>query len=237
VGDLRRAVAFLTTFGGAATPAPGAVVWFGPVGAVVGLLVGLAWDLGASWWSPAAVAGVVVSVDLALTGLLHVDGLADSGDGLLAPMERQRRLDAMRDPAIGAFGVAVVVAVLLARFGSFASVRPAPFVVAGIWAASRTCMAVGLTSLPSARPGGLTQAFRGANQWSAAAVGGAVALGLAGFGAGGIGIVSVAATLVGAAAVLALGMRRLGGVTGDVLGAAGIVGETVGLLTLAAVAF
>jgi len=60
------------------------------------------------------------------------------------------------------------------------------------------------------------------------------ALALAGAGSGPGGLAAVAAVALGAAAVVGLAWRRLGGFTGDVLGAAGLVGESTGLLVAAA---
>ena len=53
---------------------------------------------------------IAVGVDALLTGMLHLDGLADSGDGLVPPLPRARRLAVMADPAVGAFGLASVLA-------------------------------------------------------------------------------------------------------------------------------
>ncbi len=67
-----------------------------------------------------------------------------------------------------------------------------------------------------------------------AVVGTVLAVGMAVLGRGGHGLAAVGAAWVAMAGVMALAQRRIGGFTGDVLGAAGVVGETVGLLVLAA---
>ena len=122
---MRRAVSFLTPFGrvGDAHRAPR---WRGfPSSERSSVLrVGGVWWLAAKVWFRLIAGAIAVVADLALTGLLHFDGLADAGDGLLAPLTRERRLAAMADPAIGAFGALTVGAVLLLRFGAFASLRP-----------------------------------------------------------------------------------------------------------------
>jgi adenosylcobinamide-GDP ribazoletransferase len=233
---VRRALGFLTVFGGASTPDPTAVVWFPLVGALIGLL------LGALWWgadqvlAPPVAAALVVVGDLVVTGLLHVDGLADSGDGLLAPMSRERRLAVMADPSIGAFGTATVAAALLLRFGALASLTPQVLALGGLWCASRTVMAVALLRMPYARQSGLASSFRSPTtrrqSVPVAVLGGALAGVLAGVGSGGVGLVAVAGVFVGGVLVLTLAQVRLGGFTGDVLGAAGVVGETVGLVLL-----
>lgn len=201
------------------------------VGCLVGLGVGGVW-LGASeWWGAWVAASLAVAVDLALTGLLHVDGLADSADGLLAPMSRERRLVVMRLPDVGAFGVATVALVLLMRMAALAEQKPSFGLVVALWCASRTAMALAPTLLPYARRDGLATSFLGAGWWPA--YGFALAAEIAWASAGMRGLVSVAAAVAGSAVVALLGLRRLGGFTGDVLGALGIVGETVGLVVAA----
>ncbi len=256
---MRSAVAFLTVLGGSARPDRRTLAWFPLVGALLGLLLGGIWWGAGEIWPPLVAAAVVVAADLALTGLLHIDGLADSADGLLPPLaSTERRLEVMADPTTGAFGVAVVGMALVLRTAALASVVPHALVLAGLWAASRALMAVAALALPYARPGGLASSFIGeetavsdragpmnvseppARGWPrppvlALGAGGlALALLLAGSGTGGPGIAAMVALVAGGAAVLVLARRRLGGFTGDVLGAAAVVGETAGLLALAA---
>ncbi|TML38677.1 MAG: adenosylcobinamide-GDP ribazoletransferase, partial [Actinobacteria bacterium] len=99
---MRSAISFLTPLGGARAPTPEALAWFPVVGLVLGLALGGLWWGGAQVWSTGLAAAVVVAADLGLTGLLHVDGLADAADGLLAPMSRRRRLEVMAEPGVGA---------------------------------------------------------------------------------------------------------------------------------------
>lgn len=233
---MRRAIAFLTIVGGSRQPTPSTFAWFPVVGAALGLVVGSLWWLASRWW-PALLAGALALVaDLVLTGLLHVDGLADAGDGLIAPMRREDRLRVMADPAIGAFGAITVVAVLAVRWAAFASGRPAPLVLAGLWCASRTSMVVVGQSVPYARPDGIASAFLGAQRhWIitvAVVIGylGAAALVVSG-GARGVG--ALGGELLAIGAVVWWSIRRLGGFTGDVLGAGGVIGETVGLVVWA----
>jgi adenosylcobinamide-GDP ribazoletransferase len=230
---MRAALAFLTALGGAAPPGPTTLRWFPVVGALVGLVVGGAWWGAAELWPPAVAAALALVVDLCLTGLLHWDGLADSGDGLLAPMDRERRLAVMRAPDVGAFGVTVVGAVLVLRFAALASQDADVLVVVAVWAAARTVVATVPRAVAYARPEGLAAAFLGRpTWWTAVAVPVAVAIGA--LGAGVAGAAAVAGTVVGSVAVVGLAAHRLGGFTGDVLGAAIVVGETAGLVVAAA---
>jgi len=229
----REAVAFLTPLGGATTPTPAALGWFPFVGAGMGLVLGGVWWVAAELWAAPVAAAVVVAADLGLTGMLHLDGLVDSADGLLPPLDRGRRLDVMADPSAGAFGVGAAVAVLLLRWASLAALAPSAPLLGALWCASRLAMAGFARSVPYARPGGLAAAFRQSGRHRLPVVGillGSVLVGLGGSDA----VAGVAVLAVTSAAVMALAVRRLGGFTGDVLGAAGIVGETVGLLAAAA---
>ncbi len=234
--DLRAAFGFLTVLGRAdpSPPSPRAVPLFPLVGLVVGALVGIVWWLGDLWWAPLLAAAVAVVADAVLTGGLHLDGVADAGDGLLAPLPRERRLAAMSEPQIGAFGVIAVVGVLLLRTAALASTAATPLGVAALLAASRAVMGAVAATRPHARAdGGLGGPLRGASRSHLAVVAVPCALlpGLA--GAGFVGVLAVGATVAAAAAVVLVAQRRIGGWTGDVLGAAGVVGETVGLLVLA----
>ena len=231
---MRRALAFLTPLFGASEPRPRTLAWFPFVGAALGLVLGAVWWGAERVWPAAVAAAIVVAADLALTGLLHVDGLADSADGLLPHLDRARRLEVMAAPDVGAFGVAAVGAVLLLRWAALATTAPSPLLLGGLWCASRTAMAVAARKVPYARPGGLASAFLGGRTLSTALIGAVLATGLAFAGPGIAGIAAVAGVVVGAAGVIAIASRRIGGFTGDVLGASGMVGETTGLLVAAA---
>jgi len=234
VAAARAAWSFLTVLGGAAAPHRHAPAWFGAVGSLSGGM------LGGAWWAldqvvpaPVAAAGVV-ALDAALTGMLHLDGLADSADGLLAPMARERRLTIMRTPDVGAFAVVLVVLALVLRTVSLASLPPRPLLCVGLWALARGAMAATMAGLPYARPEGLATAFGSEGAVRVGAISGigigAVALACVGRA----GALAAAGALVGAAAVGGLARRRLGGYTGDVLGAVVVVAETFGLIAATA---
>lgn len=236
------AVGFLTVAGGragrAGTPDARSAVWFPVVGAVLGLGLGAVWWAAEEVWTPAVAAALVVGADLAATGMLHMDGLADSADGLLPHLDRQRRLDVMADPAVGAFGVTAVALAVLLRWSVLASLEPDPLLLAGVWSVSRAAMAVTMAVVPYARPSGLASAFAGAGGSVGVVVAVAVVVGLVPALVTDVvaGSLAVGGVVVGAAVVVATARRRIGGFTGDVLGAAGVTAETVGLLAAGAVA-
>lgn len=240
LGGLAGAASFLTPLGGPRRLGPEALGWLGPVGAGIGAVVGASWGAATRRGGPLAGAAVALAADLVLTGGLHMDGLADAADGLIAPMEAQRRLDAMADPAIGAFGASAVVVVSLVRFAALASARPSVALVASLWAASRSAMAGTCRALPYARSsGGLASALVGerpaglAGAIAAAGPGAALAVGLGRPWRSRERAAARGVAAAGWVGVVALSKRRIGGFTGDVLGAAGIVAETAGLLAAA----
>jgi len=217
VGDgAKGALGFLTAFGGAAEPDRRSIAWFAPVGALVGFVVGAVWwGAGEGWSSSLIAATVAVAADAAVTGMLHLDGLADSADGLGA-RDRERALAIMRDHSVGAYGTSALVLDLLlksAALGALAE-RGEVLPVIAAFAVSRAAALPLAAALPYARPEGTGRALHGLSPRVAAA-GLVLAVALA---------VPAPGTLVAAAAVVAavglIAHRRLGGVTGDVLGAA-----------------
>ena len=200
---------------------------------------------------PLPAAAVVVAADALLTGALHLDGLADSADGLLAHAPAKSRLDIMSAPDVGTFGVVALGVNLVLRTTALSALTPSASLLAPLYASSRALMVVGSRALPYARRDGLAMAFltpppeadgsggppgRGTCEQGpvvaaiAAVAASAVVLAA---GRGRRGLLALAAGLGAGAGVLALGHRRLGGFTGDVLGAAGVTCETVGLVVAA----
>jgi adenosylcobinamide-GDP ribazoletransferase len=235
---VRAAVGFLTVFGGARTPDDRTLRWFPLVGTLLGLAVGGLWWGATEIWPPAVAAALAVSADLVLTGMLHFDGLSDSADGLLPPLgSRERRLEVMRDPRSGAFGVTVVVMTLVLRVVTLTAIEPHALALAALWCTSRSLIAVAALTLCYARSDGLAAAFLGPDRRAATAVvvgtGAPLAIVLA-WPVGSEAILGVVVTVLIGAAVLWFGVQRLGGFTGDVLGAAAVVAESGGLLVLAA---
>lgn len=233
---MRRALAFLTPLpvGTAAPPDRRTLAWFPVVGALIGSALGGVWWAAERVWPAPVAAGIVVAADLALTGMLHLDGLMDSADGLLPHLTPERRLAVMAQPDVGAFGVAIAVVVIGLRFAALASMRPSVLLLAGIWCASRTTMAVISGVLPYVRWHGLASNVIG-SAWRPIGLYGLIGSISLGAFAGGRPQEAAVATVFAAALVVALLARqRIGGFTGDVLGAAGVVGETVALLVAAA---
>ncbi len=235
------ALAFLTPLpvGAGRRPTGRTLLWFPLVGAILGGVLGMVWRLldRVTLGQGLLVAILLVAADLALTGALHFDGLVDTADGLFAPVDGARRLAIMSGPEVGAFGLATGVLALLLRVACIAQLpSPRPLLLIGLWCASRTVMACVAAALPYARlEGGLASAFlEGMPEALIIGVPGVLLAVAAAAGDGFRGPLAVMAGLVAALGVALLARRRIGGFTGDVLGACGFVCETVGLLVAAA---
>ncbi|OXM70996.1 MULTISPECIES: adenosylcobinamide-GDP ribazoletransferase [Amycolatopsis] len=173
-----------------------------------------------------AVAGLAVgAVGLASRGL-HLDGLADTADGLGASFDRTRALEIMRRGDSGPTGVATLVLVLIIQCGALGGAISAGHGVTAAVAgtlASRWVLALCCTrGVPSARPEGLGATVAGSIRplWTAATL--CAAAGLATLAPGlewWRGPLAVAAAVLAAGLVLWRCTTRLGGITGDVLGA------------------
>jgi adenosylcobinamide-GDP ribazoletransferase len=205
------------------------------VGAALGALVGATAALGGRV-EPRLVAGALaVGVEALLTGALHLDGLADSADGL-GGSEREHALEIMRDHAIGAYGASALVLDLLLKAAALAALRhPLPATIAAL-ALSRAVALPLAAALPYARPTpGTGLVFGEGMRWPRAIAAMLIAAAIAVLAVGTRALALIAAAAVIGAAVGLLARRRLGGITGDTLGAAIELTATTCLLVAAAV--
>jgi adenosylcobinamide-GDP ribazoletransferase len=237
MASFRRALGFLSVFPILVpSPKPGdwrrAALWFPFVGLALGaVLTAVFWCL-SYMFSHLLAAALTVACWAFLTGGLHLDGLADCGDGLAASVAPEARLEIMRDPRLGAFGVLTLVLFLGAKISALASLPPSSFALVSLLLApvlARWSM-LWLARLPTARKDGMGAAFAAELSWptiwGCALLPFALAV-LSGWrGLAAVGLALLAAGLVGRIA-----RSRLGGITGDVLG---LCVEMVELTTLIA---
>ena len=190
---------------------------------------GLGWLAGRTSWPP-LLAGLVVVAALVLGARgLHLDGLADTVDGLGSGREPARALEIMRRGDVGPMGVVALLLVLVAQtiavsalVGSWSEAG----LLAVLVAASRSSLLVACrVGVPAARPDGLGSAVAGSVRAPVAVVAGGLSAGvvvvatvLAGrpWWIGGVAVVVGGLIAYG---LVRLAVRRLGGITGDVLGA------------------
>ncbi|HEX4982299.1 MAG TPA: adenosylcobinamide-GDP ribazoletransferase [Ilumatobacteraceae bacterium] len=214
------------------------VPWFPLVGGLIGLAVG-GIAAGLAELVPMAVAAAVAIVaGVLITGAFHEDGLADIADAFGGGWTREQRLRILEDPLHGTYGVAALGSSIVIRVLCVASLTP-PSAFAGLVAAhtlGRSAAVGAMATFPLALPSGLGAGYRtGLSRWRAF-------IGVL----GGVAIATVAigwwvaplaaAGVVAAAAVGVLALRKIGGVTGDVLGAVEQVTECLVLVVLAGLA-
>ncbi|WP_249219243.1 adenosylcobinamide-GDP ribazoletransferase, partial [Loktanella sp. SALINAS62] len=178
----------------------------------------------------------LITVQIVLTGALHEDGLADSLDGLWGGWTRDRRLEIMKDSRIGAYGVIGLIVTLLMRWQLWSLLIAADV----LWASamvlattSRAPMAVLMAWLPPARASGLSQGVGQPDPVTAAAACAVAGLMTLVFWPGALFalLLAIGLTLV---AWGRIARAKIGGQTGDILGAVQQFSELAGLLILVA---
>ncbi|MDY7579553.1 adenosylcobinamide-GDP ribazoletransferase [Herbaspirillum sp. RTI4] len=203
------------------------LAYFPIVGILVGGLTALAYALLLHIWPPVVAVLLASALGIVLTGALHEDGWADVCDGLGGSVSRERALDIMRDSRLGTYGVLGLLLLLALKCVTLMSL-PLPQAVVGLFVAhplSRLASMMLTARLPYARTEGkahgMVQKMPPA-AWMVAIVGGVLPLLLAGVG-GGLSWPRIALMCIAVAGVtlwlMRLFRRRLGGYTGDCLGA------------------
>ncbi len=212
--------------------------WAWPlVGAMLG---GIAALIGAiALWSglPATIAATtVLSGQIVLTGAMHEDGLADTADGLWGGWDRARRLEIMKDSRIGTYGVIALALSLLVRWAALLALMQAGWLYAPLIAAgaiSRALMAAMMHALPGARNEGLSASV-GHPSRQIAGIAAALGLALALLAVGSAAVWAVVSAGCAMLVLASMAQRKIGGQTGDILGAAQQLAEITVLSVLAA---
>ncbi|RQP26528.1 adenosylcobinamide-GDP ribazoletransferase [Piscinibacter terrae] len=222
------------------------VRWFPLVGMLVGLVGAAVLVMASCLWSPGVAAALAVASTVWLTGAFHEDGLADTMDALGGAVPRERALEIMKDSRIGTYGAVALVLSLVLRVVLLGSL-----LTTGVWAAAlalvgahtlaRAAPVAVMATLPYAGDMDHAKAKPLATRVGAASAATAVALAVLLAGAMAFvdgraatwGIAAACAVLAAAAARQWI-RQRIGGYTGDTLGAIEQVCELVLLLVLAA---
>lgn len=204
--------------------------WFPVVGALLGLVYcGIAWAL--HFVFPAVLTGgVIVAAEALITGALHFDGLADTLDGFGGGKSRDDILRIMRDHAIGTYGAMAIILLVVLKIGALAALieqhRYFPLAllapVLGRW-----IVVVLSWWQPYARPSQAVSRSIGRREAVWATVAAVVLVGLSGSWRGAVCWTGAAAGMVWFGRFC---NRRIGGVTGDTLGASEQLGESIVLL-------
>jgi adenosylcobinamide-GDP ribazoletransferase len=212
------------------------LAWLPLVGVGLGGAVALAARLleGRLDDGPAAV--LIVAAWALATGAIHLDGLADSADALGAG-DRTRRLAVMRDPRVGSFGVLALVLVVVLKVMLVAAVlaRGHHLWLLAIPAVARAAASALSATLPYAREDGTGAALvTGARRAERLSIALATAVVAALACARLRGLLAIAAAALVAVVVARLATRRIGGLTGDILGATIELAECAALVALVA---
>jgi len=241
VNDIAEAIGLITRLPVSASGERGVdSAWAWPIAgvlvALIAAIVGLvALALGLSDGFAAA---LILTVMVVTTGAMHEDGLADCADGFWGGWQPARRLEIMKDSRIGTYGVVALVLSLLARWLLINTLIGADWVAAPLLAAaalSRVPMVGLMHWLPSARKGGLSDGT-GVPDQNVLVLAGGVGL-LLGLILGGYATLLVTAALVAVTFGFGkLAMAKIGGQTGDVLGASQQLAEITALAIFVAVA-
>jgi adenosylcobinamide-GDP ribazoletransferase len=216
-------------------------MWLAPaVGlALGGVVTVVGWGLNRAGFGAFAVAVVLVVLLVVLTRALHLDGLADTVDALGSYRDRERALAIMRSPEVGPMGVAAIVLVLLgdaAALTSLISQRQWLSVAVGVAVGRLAITVCCRRGVPAARSDGLGAVVADTVPIPFVLAWTAVLGSLAAVGSDRRWPGPAAVVLAGMIVLLLLRqvIRRLGGITGDVLGGACEIGTAVALLTLSA---
>ncbi|MCL5973123.1 MAG: adenosylcobinamide-GDP ribazoletransferase [Ferrimicrobium sp.] len=232
---VRGAVAFMTLLplGGVLNAA--SLVVLPLTGLIVGGAVALGFWIGDRSGSSLVGAVLALFVDAAITRGLHYDAVADTADGLAGFVGRQRRIAIMDEPTVGAFAVVSVVVVVLARVSAWSSLGFPVFLV-GFFVLGRALMALSMLCFPLAKESSLTKIFANERRrwliWVLVLE--AVAIGVATVAFSSLWVlIPIFVGLLGGSGILGFAIHRLGGITGDVVGAVGLVGESTMLMVAA----
>ena len=224
-----------------ATDLPAAIGWFPLVGALVGVAIAGAYLGLAQWWPPSIAAVLAVAGGLLLTGGFHEDAVSDAADGLGGGTDRERTVAIMHDSRVGAFGVMGLWVLLTLRWAALMAAGAAGvdvllmFVLASAW--GRWTAAPLLRFLPPVSDGLAKDVHASGGNTPlviATLLIAAVSIALHWYGCPRVPLAAVVA--LGTTAIWGLYLRcRLGGQSGDLLGAGNQFTEAAVLLTLLAV--
>lgn len=199
------------------------IAWFPAVGALIGLLLVAANSLLSPLLHRPAVDALLLTMLIALTGALHLDGVIDTADGLTRSLDRAGRLAVMREAHTGPVGAVAGIAMVLATYAALSGLsgpaRASALFIAPV--AGRTAILLGYYLYPYGRAEATASAAlkRGATTAHALlGLASAAALAAAAGALGGLAVLAVSLLALPLLAMVAV--RRIGGVTGDVVGAA-----------------
>lgn len=212
-----------TSFGCDSKDLDNSAFFFPVVGMFLGGFAALAaWGL---WkcFPPLVAASSITIILLSFSGALHLDGLADTADGFFSSRTRDKMLVIMRDSRIGVMGVVALFAVLLLKVSSLSALTGSDVLRTAFMmpVAGRVVIVIMMGLLPYARPeGGLATRFYSRRTVWAALFSLVVFYGLYFITHGLVGLLLASSVVVFILLFCVFCYRKIGGATGDTLGAA-----------------
>ena len=244
ITQFRLALSFLTTLpaGSFSSEVPEETLgrtqaWFPLVGLLLGLILFLSTCFFKLFFAPTICAALILTIHFFLSGGFHLDGVADTADGLMSGQpEREKIFSIMKDSYLGSMGATALVLLLLLKYSALTVIiGKAPLALIIFPALGRYAIVQLTFSSAYARAeGGLGAIFTnycGQREWLTAVI---ITLVSGLFLAGFAGLLSCFAITLYVVIIKYTAQRRLGGVTGDILGFACESGEALVLLILAA---
>jgi len=219
---------------------PRSMAFYPAVGIVIGVLTALGHRLCLHVWPPMLADFQAILIMIILTRALHLDGLGDTMDGLLGSNLAERSLEIMKDSSLGTFGVVGIICIVVWKFTAFTAVpmRIKFETLCLIPILGRHTIVQLAKITPYARSaGGLGKNFVDELRWTDYAVAGITALLACAFIMGGLGLILFGVIWIVTGLESLLFRWRLGGATGDVLGAALEFNEALALLFIAGAAY
>ena len=206
--------------------------YFPWVGLILGLVLAGTDEMLGRVLASDVVNALLVVVWIALTGAIHLDGLMDSCDGLLATASPERRMQIMKDSRVGGFGVVGGVAVLLLKYAALGALSGSTRVIALILAPalSRWALVYAMVAFPYGRSEGLGSLFKPASGRLPLLLASLGAVSIAAVAGGWRGLSLLALVLAGTWIVARFALSRIPGLTGDVYGAINELDEVLLLL-------
>lgn len=207
--------------------------WFPVAGGIIGVMAGGIGSLTLWATTPLVAAAVTVAVGLVITGAFHEDGLGDVADAFGGGHDVARRLEILKDSRHGTYGVSAIATSIVLRVAAIASLPDARTLFAVVVAThvvARAAAVVLMAAAPLARHEGLGVDYGQSTNWARATIASSSGLAIALFTVGWWVVAFAAAALIGIAATGMLARSKIGGISGDVLGAGEQVAEMLVLV-------
>lgn len=203
------------------------LAWLPLIGTLTGIVAAGVWVASQYWWDRPVATLLAMGVYLLFAGAMHEDGFADACDGLGVSGPRERVLSVLKDPQMGTFGSIGLFGILALRWMFWSALEPSQWVwIPFTEALSRVWVPVWSWCVPYARKEGPSKVDflrLGQSTWRAWGLWLGINAGILGFMVFRVGVPTIAwgtlASLLGGAIPVLVYWRKVGGVTGDVLGA------------------